>query len=76
MFSEKVLKNVNGLNINYYFSKGYRDIKQKKTILFLHGFPELGFSFRYLIKILSANGYYCIAPDQRGYGKTNFISQK
>tara|TARA_Y100000589_G_scaffold307652_1_gene323508 strand:- start:247 stop:1347 length:1101 start_codon:yes stop_codon:yes gene_type:complete len=76
MLHERVLKNVNGLNINYYFSTVNKESKKKKTVLLLHGFPELGFSFRYLIKILSANGYFCIAPDQRGYGKTSFINEE
>ena len=39
-------------------------------IVFSHGFPELAFSWRNQIKALSAAGYRCIAPDQRGYGLT------
>ena len=47
-----------------------------KVILFLHGFPELSYSYRYLLKNFSNEGYYCIAPDQRGYGKTLGGSKK
>ena len=39
-------------------------------IVFCHGFPELAVSWRYQMKALSAAGYRCIAPDQRGYGLT------
>jgi len=35
-----------------------------------HGYPELAFSWRKLIPSLTAKGYYVVAPDQRGYGRT------
>ncbi|XP_062082747.1 uncharacterized protein LOC133789051 [Humulus lupulus] len=40
-------------------------------ILFLHGFPELWFSWRHQMLSLSKKGYRCIAPDLRGYGDTD-----
>ncbi|CAA0808639.1 alpha/beta-Hydrolases superfamily protein [Striga hermonthica] len=40
------------------------------TILFLHGFPELWYSWRHQMTGLSAKGYRTIAPDLRGYGDT------
>jgi len=40
------------------------------TILLLHGFPELAFSWRYVMPRLAQAGYHVIAPDQRGYGQT------
>lgn len=64
----RVIKNVNGLDINILENK-----IQKKTdnvILLLHGFPEIAFSYRYLMLLFEKVGYYCIAPDQRGYGNT------
>lgn len=40
------------------------------TVLLLHGFPELAFSWRKVMPRLAAAGYRVIAPDQRGYGRT------
>ncbi len=40
-------------------------------IVFCHGFPELAFSWRRQLPALAAAGYRAIAPDQRGYGKTD-----
>ena len=41
------------------------------VILFLHGFPELWYSWRHQLISLSSLGYRCIAPDLRGYGDTD-----
>ncbi|CAA0837017.1 alpha/beta-Hydrolases superfamily protein [Striga hermonthica] len=40
------------------------------AILFVHGFPELWYSWRHQMRHLSAKGYRTIAPDLRGYGDT------
>ncbi len=40
------------------------------ALLLLHGFPELAYSWRKIMPSLAAAGYYVIAPDQRGYGRT------
>ncbi|XP_044501121.1 epoxide hydrolase A-like [Mangifera indica] len=40
-------------------------------VLFLHGFPELWYSWRHQLLYLSSKGYRCIAPDLRGYGDTD-----
>lgn len=39
-------------------------------LVLLHGFPELGFSWRNIIGPLAEAGFYVVAPDQRGYGRT------
>src|SRR5215211_5147986 len=39
-------------------------------VVLLHGFPELAYSWRKVMPALAAAGYYVIAPDQRGYGRT------
>lgn len=39
-------------------------------ILFCHGYPELAFSWRKVMPSIAASGYYCVAMDQRGYGRT------
>ena len=41
------------------------------VLLLLHGFPELAFSWRKVMPALAEAGYRVIAPDQRGYGRTN-----
>jgi pimeloyl-ACP methyl ester carboxylesterase len=42
----------------------------KQTLLLLHGFPELAYSWRRIMPALADAGYHVIAPDQRGYGRT------
>ena len=42
----------------------------KPCILLLHGFPELAYSWRKVMVPLAEAGYFVIAPDQRGYGRT------
>ena len=39
-------------------------------LLLLHGFPELAFSWRHVMGPLAQAGFYVVAPDQRGYGRT------
>lgn len=39
-------------------------------VLLIHGFPELGISWRAQIEALAAAGYRVVAPDMRGYGGT------
>ncbi|KAL5211090.1 hypothetical protein ABZP36_006713 [Zizania latifolia] len=40
------------------------------AVLFLHGFPELWYSWRHQMEHLAARGFRCVAPDLRGYGGT------
>jgi len=40
-------------------------------IVFSHGFPELGYSWRHQLPALAKAGFRAIAPDQRGYGRTD-----
>jgi pimeloyl-ACP methyl ester carboxylesterase len=41
-----------------------------RLALCLHGFPELGHSFRHQLPVLAELGYRAWAPDLRGYGRT------
>lgn len=41
------------------------------VVVLLHGFPELGFSWRHQVPAIAAAGYHVIAPDQRGYGRSS-----
>ncbi|KAL0327909.1 UNVERIFIED_CONTAM: Epoxide hydrolase A [Sesamum calycinum] len=57
---------VNGINMHVAeIGKG------PDCVLFLHGFPELWYSWRHQMLHLSAHGYRAIAPDLRGYGDTD-----
>ncbi|XP_028786884.1 uncharacterized protein LOC114742839 [Neltuma alba] len=56
---------VNGINMHI-AEKG-----QGPLILFIHGFPDLWFSWRHQIAALSSSGYRCVAPDLRGFGDTD-----
>jgi len=40
-------------------------------LLLLHGFPELWYSWRHQLPALAAAGYHAVAPDVRGYGRTD-----
>lgn len=42
-----------------------------EPVVLLHGFPELAFSWRHQIPALAGAGFHAIAPDQRGYGRTD-----
>ncbi|CAL5194776.1 unnamed protein product [Lathyrus oleraceus] len=44
--------------------------KEGPVVLFLHGFPELWYSWRHQIAALGSLGYRAVAPDLRGYGDT------
>jgi pimeloyl-ACP methyl ester carboxylesterase len=58
---------VNGIKMHV-AEKGNKD---GQVVLFLHGFPELWYSWRHQIVALSSLGYRAIAPDLRGYGDTD-----
>jgi pimeloyl-ACP methyl ester carboxylesterase len=60
--------NVNGLTVHV-LETGY-EVPGRPALLLLHGFPELAYSWRKVMLPLAAAGYYVIAPDQRGYGRT------
>lgn len=38
-----------------------------KPVLLLHGWPETSHMWEPVLKFLAENGYYCIAPDMRGF---------
>ena len=56
----------NGLRFNV-LEAGVGD----RLALFLHGFPELGFSWRNQLPVLAELGFRAWAPDLRGYGGTD-----
>jgi pimeloyl-ACP methyl ester carboxylesterase len=40
-------------------------------VVLAHGFPELAYSWRHQIPALADAGYHVLAPDQRGYGRSD-----
>jgi pimeloyl-ACP methyl ester carboxylesterase len=38
------------------------------SIIFLHGWPEIGLVWRAQMEAFASEGWHCIAPDMRGYG--------
>ena len=63
---------VNGLDMHV-LEAGFEETGRsavRPSILLLHGFPELAWSWRKLMLPLAQAGYHVVAPDQRGYGRT------
>jgi pimeloyl-ACP methyl ester carboxylesterase len=40
-------------------------------VIMCHGFPECWYSWRHQLRALAAAGYRAVAPDMRGFGKTD-----
>lgn len=64
----RFVENNNGLTVH--LLEAGDDAPGKPTLLLLHGFPELAYSWRKVMVPLAAAGYHVIAPDHRGYGRT------
>ena len=64
----RFVEGVNGLRVHV-LEAGYEDA-DRPCLLLLHGFPELAYSWRKVMPVLATAGYYVVAPDQRGYGRT------
>ncbi len=43
----------------------------RPCVLLLHGFPELAYSWRKVMLPLAEAGFHVVAPDQRGYGRSD-----
>lgn len=56
---------VNGINMHV------AEIGEGPAVLFVHGFPELWYTWRHQMLSLSSRGYRAIAPDLRGYGESD-----
>ena len=62
----RLVPNVNGLTVNMIEA----GTPGRPLVLLLHGFPNLGYSWRKVMPALAAAGYYVVSPDIRGYGRT------
>jgi epoxide hydrolase A/B len=47
---------------------GEHGAPQDPTVILLHGFPELGYSWRHQVPALADAGFRVIVPDMRGFG--------
>jgi len=65
MFPEPHFVDTNGIRMAVY------EQGDGEAVIFLHGFPELAFSWRFQLPAIAAAGCRAIAPDQRGYGQTD-----
>ena len=64
----RLVAGVNGLSMHV-LEAGH-DGGPRPTVLLLHGFPELAYSWRRVLPALADAGWHVLAPDQRGYGRT------
>src|SRR5579871_4004138 len=64
----RTLDGINGLRMHV-LEAGFEQ-PGRPCVLLLHGFPELAFSWRKMMRPLADAGFHVIAPDQRGYGRT------
>ena len=64
----RFIENVNGLRVHM-LEAGF-ETPNRPCIIFLHGFPELAYSWRKVMVRLAAAGYHAVAADQRGFGRT------
>ena len=69
MFPEPRHIETNGIRLAIY-EQGHGE-----PVIFLHGFPELAFSWRFQLPALAEAGYRAIAVDQRGYGRSTVPPQ-
>ena len=65
----RYIDGVNGLRVHV-LEAGF-ETPDRPTVVLLHGFPELAYSWRKVMPALAAAGYHVLAPDQRGYGRTS-----
>jgi pimeloyl-ACP methyl ester carboxylesterase len=64
----RFIADINGLSMHVL--EAGSDQPERPCVLLLHGFPELAYSWRKVMPALAEAGYYVVAPDQRGYGRT------
>ena len=49
--------------------------KEGPLVIFAHGWPELGYSWRHQLPVLGSLGFRAIAPDLRGHGRSSPYSR-
>ena len=62
----RLVPNVNGLTVNMLEA----GTQGRPLVLLLHGFPNLAYSWRKVMPAFADAGYFVVAPDCRGFGRT------
>jgi pimeloyl-ACP methyl ester carboxylesterase len=65
----RFVNNINGIRMHV-LEAGF-EAADRPAVLMLHGFPELAYSWRNVMRPVAAAGFHVIAPDVRGYGRTS-----
>ena len=66
-FPEPQYFNHDGLRLAYYEAGDAAD----ETLILLHGWPEIAYSWAHPIHALADAGYHVVAPDLRGFGRSD-----
>ena len=61
----------NGNGITMHLLEAGFEAANRPCLLLLHGFPELAYSWRKVMLPLAEVGFHVVAPDLRGYGRTD-----
>jgi pimeloyl-ACP methyl ester carboxylesterase len=67
----RLIHEVNGITLHI-LEAGF-DGPGRPLIVLLHGFPELAYSWRKVMLPLARQGYHVVAPDVRGYGRSDGV---
>ena len=70
-FPEPEHVRVGDINLAVYRMGPDPDKVDKPTLLFLHGFPEIAYSWRHVMAAMAREGYPVVAFDMRGYGASD-----
>ena len=62
----RLVPRVNGLTVNILEA----GTEGRPLVLLLHGFPNLAYSWRKVMPAMADAGYFVVAPDCRGFGRT------
>ncbi|KAI9726235.1 MAG: hypothetical protein M1834_009090 [Cirrosporium novae-zelandiae] len=68
--SERQIQSDSGDLSFHILEAGVDDSYKRPLLLLLHGFPEIAYSWRKLMPPLASAGYYVVAVDHRGFGRT------
>ncbi|POS80480.1 hypothetical protein DHEL01_v201118 [Diaporthe helianthi] len=68
---QSLTANVRGKTYKYILAKPEGDKPPRATALLIHGWPDLGFGWRYQVPYLTSLGLQVIVPDMLGYGGTD-----
>lgn len=66
--SESYVDCMEDVGLNFHILES--GIHGQPLVILLHGFPELAYSWRKVMATITHAGFYVVAPDQRGYGRT------